>query len=147
MSLPPAVDHSHVVSNGKRPLSIDELARMQPGMDRLMAEVGPRVSTTWHAAQAGNWPMAAYYWKSAVKQLRLCVESRPKYDPEMTQYVEVECAAVTAALKAQDAEGFARAYDAMVERANALHAHFGKPFLVWRTDPEPPRDLDLQAGL
>ena len=35
-------DHIHVVNNGKRALTIDELALMQPGMDRLMAEVGTR---------------------------------------------------------------------------------------------------------
>ena len=31
--------HSHVVHNGKREMTIDELAASQPGMDRLMAEM------------------------------------------------------------------------------------------------------------
>jgi hypothetical protein len=89
-------DHTHVVNNGKRDLTIDELARMQPGMDRLMAEVGPRLHRCYHAALAGNWPLAAYFSKSAVKQLALSAESRPKYEPEMTAYLRGDYAPVTA---------------------------------------------------
>ena len=140
-------DHTHVVNNGKRDLTLDELARQQPGMDRLMAEVGPRVHRMYYAAKAGNWPLAAYYCKSTVKQLKLSVESRPKYDPEMSDYLAQDYAPVTDAIKAQDAEAFEAAYRHMVDRANALHGVFGKPFLVWKTPAAPPDDLDLTAGM
>ena len=140
-------DHTHVVNNGKRDLTLDELARMQPGMDRLMAEVGPRVHRMYYAAKAGNWPLAAYFCKSVVKQLQLSVQSRPKYDPEMTTYLRDDYAPVSAAIKAQDLEAFETAYAAMVERANDLHVVFGKPFIVWRTPDAPPDDLDLTAGM
>jgi hypothetical protein len=140
-------DHTHLVNNGKRDLTIDELARQQPGMDRLMAEVGPRVHRMYYAAKAGNWPLAAYFCKSVVKQLKLSVESRPKYDPEMTAYLETDYAPVSAAIKAGDAEAFEVAYRVMVDRANDLHGVFGKPFLVWRTPDSPPDDLDLSAGM
>lgn len=139
--------HTHTVNNGKRDLTLDELARQQPGMDRLMAEVGPRVHRTYYAALAGNWPLAAYYWKSAVKQLRLCVESRPKYDPEMTAYLADDCRPVTEAIKAGDLAAFEPAYAHMVDRANALHGVFGKPYIGWRTPSTPPDDLDLRAGM
>ena len=140
-------DHSHLVNNGKRDLTIDELARMQPGMDRLMAEVGPRVHRMYYAAKAGNWPLAAYFCKSVVKQLQLSVQSRPKYDPDMSDYLRDDYAPVSAAIKAQDLGEFERAYDRMVQRANELHVVFGKPFIVWRTPDAPPDDLDLTAGM
>jgi hypothetical protein len=140
-------DHTHVVNNGKRDLTIDEIAAMQPGMDRLMAEVGPRVQRMYYAAKAGNWPLASYFCKSVVKQLKLSVESRPKYDPEMTDYLNDDYAPVSAAIKAQDAEAFETAYARMVERANELHVVFGKPFIVWVTPAAPPDDLDLTAGM
>jgi hypothetical protein len=140
-------DHTHVVSNGKRDLTLDELARQQPGMDRLMAEVGPRVHRMYYAAQAGNWPLAAYFCKSVVKQLKLSVESRPKYDPEMTDYLRDDYAPVSDAIKAQDAEAFASAYQRMVDRANELHGVFGKPYIGWKTPEQPPDDLDLTAGM
>ena len=102
-----STDHTHLVNNGKRDLTIDELAKQQPGMDRLMAEVGPRVHRMYYAAQVGNWPLAAYFCKSVVKQLKLSVESRPKYDPEMTDYLRDDYGPVSAAIKAQDGETLA----------------------------------------
>lgn len=146
-NLPPATDHTHVVSNGKTELSLERLARQQPGMDRLMAEVGPRVHRLAYAGWARNWPLAAYFYKSVVKQLRLCVESRPKYDPQMTAYLEEDCAPVLAAIKAGDGAAFDAAYERLVARANDYHVEFGKPFLGWRTPAEPPADLDLHAGM
>ena len=139
-------DHTHVVNNGKRDLSIDELALMQPGMDRLMAEVGPRVHRLYYAAKAGNWRLAEYFFKSVVKQLRLCVTSRPRYDPEMTSFLTDDCEPVRAAIRDRDLAAFEAAYLAMVDRANHYHDVFGKPYLRWRTPATPPDDLDLTAG-
>ena len=151
MSEPPTLEpmpaHTHVVSNGKRDLTIDELARQQPGMDRLMAEVGPRVHRMYYAARAGNWPLAAYFAKSAAKQLQLSVDSRPKYDPAMTDYLSTDWAPVAAAIKARDGVAFELTYQQMVLRANELHVEFGKAFLVWRTPGQAPDDLDLTAGM
>jgi len=136
-----------LVNNGKRDLTLGELARMQPGMDRLMAEVGPRLHRCYHAALAGNWPLAAYFSKSAVKQLALSAESRPKYAPEMTAYLRDDYAPVTAAIKSQDLAAFEAAWRHMVDRANALHGFFGKPYIGWKTPELPPDDLDLRAGM
>jgi hypothetical protein len=140
-------DHTHVVSNGKRDLTLDELARQQPGMDRLMAEVGPRVHRMYYAARAGNWPLAAYFSKSVIKQLKLCVESRPKYDPDMSDYLRDDYGPVTAAIKAADPAAFELAYEQMVRRANELHGVCGKPYIGWKTPDAPPDDLDLTAGM
>jgi hypothetical protein len=142
-----STDHTHLVNNGKRDLTLDELARMQPGMDRLMAEVGPRVHRMYYAAKAGNWPLAAYFSKSVVKQLKLSVDSRPKYDPEMSAYLRDDYAPVTEAIKVGDLDAFEQAYARMVDRANELHAVFGKPYIGWKTPNQPPDDLDLTAGL
>jgi hypothetical protein len=142
-----SADHTHVFSNGKRDLTLDDLGKQLPGMDRLMAEVGPRVHRMYYAAQAGNWPLAAYFSKSVIKQLKLSVDSRPKYDPEMSDYLSQDYAPVTAAIKAGDAAAFELAYQRMVDRANELHAVFGKPFIGWKTPAAPPDDLDLTAGM
>lgn len=139
--------HTHVVSNGKRDLTLEELALMQPGMDRLMAEVGPRMHRLYHAGAVGNWPLATYFYRSVLKQLRLSVASRPRYDPQMTSYLELDCAPLGAAIRAGDLGAFEAAYRHMVDRANQLHAEFGKPWLVWRCPPEPPADLDVRAGM
>jgi hypothetical protein len=140
-------EHTHVVNNGKTDLTIDELARQQPGMDRLMAELAPRVHRLAYAGWARNWPLAGYFYKSVRKQLALSAASRPKYDPEMTSYLSEDCAPVGAAIAAGDGPGFDAAYARMVRRANDYHAVFGKPFISWRTPSQPPDDLDLTAGM
>jgi hypothetical protein len=140
-------NHSHTVNNGKRDLTIDELALMQPGMDRLMAEIGQRVHRLYYAALAGNWKLAEYYYTSTVKQLRLCATSRPKYAGDMAAFIDEDCVPVREALRARDRAAFETAYDAFVDRANHFHDVWKKPWLHWVTPSTPPDDLDLRAGM
>lgn len=142
-----STDHTHVVNNGKRDLSIDELALMQPGMDRLMAEVGTRTHRLYYAGQARNWRLAEYFYRSIIKQLRLCATSRPKYAEEMERYLSVDCIPVRDAIKNGDAAAFATAYERMIERANELHGVFGKPWIRWVTPATAPEEFDFTAGV
>src|SRR5689334_19104214 len=114
MSLPPGIDHTHVVHNGKRDITINELALQQPGMDRLMAELGPRMHRLGYAGRAGNWRLADYFYKSVVKQLRLCGASRPKYADDIERYIVEDCDPVKAAIKSADVTAFETAFTAMV---------------------------------
>jgi hypothetical protein len=144
---PISTDHTHAVHNGKRELTIDELAMMQPGMDRLMAEVGQRVHRLYYAAKAGNWKLAEYFYTSTVKQLRLCAVSRPKYAEDMASYLEQDCAPVREALRERDQAAFDAAYEKFIDRANHFHDVWKKPWLHWVTPDTPPNDLDLTAGI
>ena len=147
MTLPPAHDHTHVVHNGKRDLSIDELAVMQPGMDRLMAEVGSRTHRLYYAAMARNWRLAEYFYRGVVKQLRLCATSRPKYAEEMSVYLERDCIPVLNAIKAGDLAAFETAYAQLINRANELHGVFGKGWIRWVTPKSAPEEFDFTAGV
>lgn len=140
-------DHTHVVHNGKRELTIDELARMQPGMDRLMAEIGQRCHRLYYAGKAGNWKLAEYFYTSAVKQLKLCATSRPKYADDMAAFIDEDCAPLREALRDRDPERFETTYQSFVDRANHYHDVWKKPWLHWVTPSTPPDDLDLKAGL
>jgi hypothetical protein len=139
--------HTHVVNNGKRDLTIDELATTQPGLDRLMAELGPRMHRLYFAGAAGNWRLADYYYKSVVKQLKLCAFSRPKYEAPIAAYLDEDCEPVRAAIRAGDGAAFEAAYAAMVRRANDYHDEWGKPYIHWVCPVAPPADLDLSAGM
>jgi len=141
------MDHTHVVHNGKRELTLDELAGSQPGMDRLMAELGPRVHRLCYAARAGNWALAEYFLRSAYKQLRLCAFARPKYATDIQRYLDEDCEPVRRAVRDEDLPAFETAYSAMVDRANHYHVTYAKPFLRWVTPASPPEDLDLTAGM
>lgn len=140
-------DHTHVVHNGKRELTIEELAATQPGMDRLMAELGPRMHRLYYAGLAGNWRLADYFLKSIVKQLRLCGFSRPKYAEDIGSYLAEDVEPVKQAVRDRDAVEFERTYQEMVDRANHYHVVWKKPYISWRTPAAPPDDLDLTAGI
>jgi hypothetical protein len=144
---PPAQDHTHVVHNGKRELSIDELALMQPGMDRLMAEVGARTHRLYYAAMARNWRLAEYFYRGVVKQLRLCAASRPKYAEEMAAFLDRNCLPVLDTIKAGDPNGFETAYAQLIDRANELHGVFGKGWIRWVTPKSAPEEFDFTAGV
>jgi hypothetical protein len=139
--------HEHLVNNGKRELTLDQLAATQPGLDRLMAELGPRMHRLYFAARAGNWRLAEYFYRSVVKQLGLCAFSRPKYETAINTYLLTDCEPVRLALKAGDATAFESAYAAMVKRANDYHDEFAQPYLHWICPSTPPDDLDLTAGV
>jgi len=140
-------EHTHVVNNGKRDLTIDELAATQPGLDRLMAELGPRMHRLYYAGLAQNWGLAGYFYKSIVKQLNLCAFSRPKYETPIAAYLQDDCEPVRLAIRSHDVVAFTTSYAAMVDRANFYHDEWGKPYLHWVCPLSPPDDLDLQAGL
>jgi hypothetical protein len=142
-----SADHTHIVNNGKRDLTIDELALMQPGMDRLMAEVGTRTHRLYYAGKARNWRLAEYFYRSIVKQLRLCATSRPKYAEEMARYLDIDCVAVRDAIKDGDPDAFESSYQRMIDRANELHGVFGKPWIHWVTPATAPEEFDFTAGV
>jgi hypothetical protein len=132
-----------VVNNGKRLLTLDELAQTQPGMDRLMAEIGDRAWRLYHAGHAGNWPLAGYFCRTLGKHLRMSAFVRPKYADAMDEFLETDFAPVRDAISAGDGPAFEEAWRHLVERINHWHEHFGKGYIVWRTPDAPPPDLDL----
>jgi hypothetical protein len=140
-------DHTHVVHNGKRELTLDELALMQPGMDRLMAEIGQRCHHLYYAGKAGNWKLAEYYYTSTIKQLKLCATSRPKYAEDIATYLDEDCAPLREALRDRDARAFETTYQAFIDRANHYHDVWKKSWLHWVTPSMPPDDIDFTAGL
>jgi hypothetical protein len=132
-----------VVDNGKRTLTLNELARTQPGMDQLMAAMAERARRLYFAGTAGNWPLAAYFCRSLGKRLRESAFVRPKYAEAMAEFLDVDYAPLRDAVADRDAAAFAAAWDHVVERVNHWHEEFGKGYIVYRTPDTPPPDLDL----
>jgi hypothetical protein len=132
-----------VVDNGKRSMTLNELARSQPGMDRLMAEIAERARRLYYAATLGNWPAAGYFCRTLAKHLRDSAFSRPKYAEAIATFLEVDYAPVRDAVQARDAAAFTAAWAGLVERVNHWHGEFGKGYLVYKTPDTPPPDLDL----
>lgn len=135
-----------VVYNGKRTMTLNELAQSQPGMDRLMAEIAERARRLYYAATLGNWPAAGYFCRTLTKSLRASAFSRPKYAEAMDEFLDVDYAPLRQAVNDADGAAFQAAWDHIVDRVNHWHGHFGKGYLVYRTPDTPPPDLDLRPA-
>jgi hypothetical protein len=132
-----------LVDNGSRKMTLDELGQTQPGMGRLMPEVGVRVWKLWYAGQAENWPLARFQLKEAVNLMELGAFVRPKYEDNMGKFLEENLAPVKKAIEDGDKTAFTAAFHAMVDAANSYHELYDKPFLRWRIPDMPPPDLDM----
>jgi hypothetical protein len=136
-------DHEILVDNGARRLTLDELARSQPGMGRLMPEVGARTWKAWYAAQAGNWRLARWQLSEAAKLMELGAFVRPKYQVSMAKFLTDDFDPVRQAVEDRDFDAFETHFSRMVVRANYYHDVFDKGFIQWKLPDAPPPDLDL----
>ena len=132
-----------LVNNGKRLMTLDELARTTPGMDKLMVEIGYRAGCLYHSAKAGNWPLADYFCRTLSKHLDQSAFVRPKYAESMATFLEEDFTPIRKAIKVESVEAFEAAWSALVDRVNHYHDEFGKDYIVWKTPEFPPPDLDL----
>ena len=124
-------------------LELEELTSLQPGLARLMPEVGDRYWKCYYAAHAGNWELAAWQLSELRKLLRLGMVTRPKYTDDLQQWIADDLEPLKAAIEAQDVDRFTRVYHDGVDAANEFHRRWKKPFIVWRLPDMPPPDLDL----
>jgi len=129
---------------GERRYSVEEIFAIQPGLARLMPEVGQRFWKCWYAAEAGNWKLAEWQLKELKKLLRVCIFTRPKYIEDLEEYMRADLGLVSAAIAEQDFAAFDTAYAAAVDRANWYHEKWNKDYIVWRRPDVPPPDLDLR---
>ena len=132
-----------LVNNGKRLMTLDELARAMPGMDKLMVEIGYRAGCLFHAAKAGNWPLAGYFSRTLGKHLDQAAFVRPKYAEAMAEFLAVDYAPVRKAISDESWSSFEAAWTHLVDRVNHWHDEFGKAYIVWKTPEIPPPDIDL----
>ena len=135
---------SMVFNNGKqKDLTIDELAIIQPGLARIMPEVGNRTWKLYYAAKAGNWENAMWQWKETKGLFELAGFVRPKHEDALNEYMEKDWSKLEAPIKAKDFAAFDRAFQAAIESANAWHDQKDKPFIKWKLPDFPPPDLDF----
>lgn len=135
--------HEHVIDTGKGTFTLDELGALMPGMAEIMPLIGERIWKCYYAGKAENKPLARFQLKEAVNLMEKGAFLRPKYVENMENFINVEVAAVRAAIEAEDWATFEDAFEAMVMQANAYHDVYDKSFLKWKVPAAPPPDLDM----
>jgi len=80
---------TNVKAQPKNPerLELEQLTALQPGLARLMPEIGARFWKAFYAAGAANWPLATWQLKELRKLLRLCEVTRPKYTDDIEEWI------------------------------------------------------------
>jgi hypothetical protein len=106
--------------------------------DMMNTLVQPRHSKLGLAGRDENWPLAFYALVEIRQAFAGIAEAQPRFrgmpvaeliDAAMTKPI----GAVDAAIKAQDAEKFAAAYDQLTQGCNACHAAVDHPYVVIKT--------------
>ncbi|GAC1340013.1 MAG: hypothetical protein NVSMB29_08290 [Candidatus Dormibacteria bacterium] len=120
-----------------------EVFALQPGLARLMPEIGDRMWRLYHAARAANWPMAGYQLRHVVKLFQLGNVTRPKYTTDVDDYLAEALGPLREAILTEKWPAFSTAYAEAVRSGNEYHDRWKKPYIVWRCPENPPPDLDL----
>jgi hypothetical protein len=128
---------------GKGQLTLDDMAAIQPGLARLMPEVGVRTWKLFYAAKAGNWPMAKFQYKEIRGLMELGAFMRPKHEEALNQFLEENWKPLEATIAQENFPAFEEAFHKAIEAANAYHELKEKPYIRWKLPDAPPPDLDL----
>ncbi|MGH7788595.1 MAG: hypothetical protein ACRERC_17120 [Candidatus Binatia bacterium] len=129
--------------SGKNSMTVEDMATIQPGLARLMPEVGARTWKLFYAAKAENWPMAKFQYKEIIGLMELGAFMRPKHEEALNQYLEENWKPLATAIEQKDFTAFKHAFDAAIDMANAYHELKEKPYIRWKLPDTPPPDLDL----
>jgi hypothetical protein len=129
--------------SGKNSMTLEDMATIQPGLARLMPEVGIRTWKLFYAAKAQNWPMAKFQYKEIVGLMELGAFMRPKHAEALNQFLEENWKPLETAIQDKSFAAFEEAFNKAIEAANAYHELKEKPYIYWKLPGVPPPDLDL----
>ena len=128
-------------------LALEDVAEALPGTGEVMASVSWCYAMSWHAADAGNWDLAAYYLRRTRSLLRGLSVTRPKYAAQIRVFDTGVLERLYTAVTDRDRVEFDRLYAEATDEANRYHVDTGHPYIRWLRPPEPPeRGLDLTEG-
>jgi hypothetical protein len=118
---------------------VERLASLLPTQSHTMKDVGDQWANLWFAVEAGNWPLARFYFDQARQQLRWTVAIRPeRVLPDggtldvkgMATAVDLSAlATVQYAIEDQDREAFDESYRQALEACYTCHKAVGMPYL------------------
>jgi len=124
-------------------LTIDQIASMQPGLNRLMPEISERYWILYYAAKGGNWALAHYQLRSVRSLFRIGIQTRPKMAGYLEAFDTGHLAAVERAIAAREWVIFDKAFRDSIAGLNAMHKATDHGYIVWKLPDELPTHLDL----
>lgn len=127
--------------------AVDRLKGLVPDQAHAMKDVGYHYANLWFAAQAGNWPLAEFYWGETRSHLRWAVRIIPvrknlKGEEVRLQEIldpieQTTLEGVHQAIAAKDQRQFREAYTRMLDSCYACHVASDKPYLRLQIPEQP----------
>src|SRR5437762_3742922 len=108
-----------VVKTKHGELTLEQLAEVQPGLARLMKEIGDRFHILYYAAKGGNWKLAEHEQKVTISILKAGATLRPKYHQDITSFIQSQLQPLAESIKAKDWQTFEHCYKNAVEEARS----------------------------
>ena len=130
--------------SGKNKMTLEDMATIQPGLARIMPEIGARTWKLFYAAKLQNWPMAKFQYKEIVGLFEMGAFMRPKHEEAINQYLAENWKPLEEPIAQKDFAAFEKAFHAAIDAANAYHELKEKPYIYWKLPTEAPPDLDLR---
>lgn len=126
-------------------LTLEQIAEAQPGMARLMKEVGDRYHILYFAAKGGNWKLANHELNVIISIFKTGSTLRPKYSKDLADFAQSHLNRIGERIEKEDWNGFEDAHRKGIEEANNLHEKLGYPFIRYILPKDPPEHLDLKV--
>jgi hypothetical protein len=138
------LDEKVVIKTKHGELTLDQLAEVQPGMARLMKEIGERYGILYFAAKGGNWKLAQHELKQIVSLMKVGGTLRPKYSHDITSFIQTYLNPLGNTIEAREWEKFETAYEKGIDESNKLHEKYGYGFIRYVMPKNPPETYDLR---
>ena len=125
-------------------LTLEELAEAQPGMARLMKEVGERYHVLYYAAKARNWELAQHELNVIISLLKTGGKLRPKYGKDLTSFTQSYLNRIGEKVRAKNWKEFEQAYMKGIEESNKYHEKYGYGFIRYVLPKNRPEFFELK---
>ena len=137
------LDEKIIVRTKHGELTLEQLAEVQPGLARLMKEIGDRFHVLYHAAKGGNWKLAEHEQKVTISILKVGTTLRPKFQQDITSFIQSHLHPLGECIKAKDWKRFEHAYKSAKRETNKLHEKYGYGYIHYKLAETPPEYYDL----
>ena len=124
-------------------LTLEQLAEAQPGIARLMKEIGERFQILYYAAKGGNWRLAQHELNVVISIFRAGATLRPKFAADFSGFVQSHLSPISEMIGGRNWKGFEDAYRKGVDEANKFHEKYGYGFVRYVLPGSRPEYLDL----
>jgi hypothetical protein len=110
------------ITTAHTPLTLSQIANIQPGLGTVMIEYGARFNNLWFAAQKGNWDMVHYQYLEMLEIQEVGEITRTNRAPMLKAFEDGFLTPLDKAAQAKDLTAFTTAYDSAIGGCNGCHA-------------------------